>query len=370
MKLKRILLIGLLFVLVAGCGKNENETIKIGAILPLTGSAAQWGTPCKNASMIAVDEINSEGGINGKKIEITFEDTQAEPAKGVSAIQKLIDTEKPVAILGAVASSVSLAIAPIAEKNKVVVISPASTSPKLTDAGDYFFRVIPTDKLRSEVFANYIFNKGIKTLDIVYINNEGGVGAVTAFVNEYNRLGGKILVQEGYTPSVKDFKTQLTKSKRSKSEAIMIVSYPEDTALLLRQIKELNVNKKVFALTEALDDPAVVQDAGGAAEGVEYIVPAPAEGEVADKFANEYKAKYGVAPPTFAAESYDVIYLLKKVILGLKDVTSENIKNALYNVKDFNGASGKITFDKKGDVIKPMAIKIVKNDKNIVNDSL
>ncbi|MGD8780533.1 MAG: ABC transporter substrate-binding protein [Ignavibacteria bacterium] len=199
---------------------SEPDQIKLGSILPLTGDAASWGNPVKNSVQMAVDEINNSGGINGKLLNVVFEDSQAEPSKGVSAIQKLITQDKPIAIIGAVASSVSIAIAPFAEKNKIPVISPASTSPKLTGISKYFFRVIPTDKLRAEKFAEYIYSKGFEELDIVFINNEGGSGAKEAFVKKYNELGGNVTLNEGYTQGTNDFRAVLNKSKNSDSNAL------------------------------------------------------------------------------------------------------------------------------------------------------
>ena len=350
-----------LFLFISSCQKNVSE-IQIGAVLPLTGSAAQWGIPPKNAITMAADEINSSGGIAGKKIVIDIQDDQCEPAKGVSVLQGMIATKKPIAIIGAVCSSVSLAIAPIIEQNKIIMISPASTSPLLTDAGDYVFRDIPTDKLRAEVFANHIFDKGIKELDILYINNDGGLGATNAFVNEYTRLGGVVDYKEAYKEGENDFRAQITKVKKSLAKAVMIVSYPTETSTLLRQFKELKLSKTVFALTEALDDPAVVANAKGAAEGVEYIVPAPVEGTMAKEFGRKYQSKFGVAPPTFAAEAYDAVYLLKKIIEEAPTLIPEKLKEALYSIKDFNGASGTISFDKNGDVVKKMAIKQIEHN--------
>lgn len=356
----------LLFFLLPGCSNNKSNTIEFGAILPLTGNAAQWGKPVQNSTMMAEKEINDAGGVDGKKIKIIYEDSQANPSNGVSAMQNLINNYKPVAVIGAVASSVSLAIAPIANKNKIPLISPASTSPKLTKAGDYFFRVIPSDNLRSNVFAEYIYKHGKLNLDVLFINNQGGVGATDAFVKKYTDLGGKISYKEGYDQGTTDFRSQLARVKDSKATALVIVSYPDDAAILLRQIKELGIKKKIYALTEALDDPNVVKKAGGGANGVTYITPATAKGKIPNEFKSTYKKAYGVAPPTFSAEGYDIVYLLEKVIEENKQANPVSIKDSLYTIKNFQGASGIISFDQNGDVVKPMSIKIIKNNKSIL----
>lgn len=355
----------ILAFLIGGCSKTGNE-IHIGAILPLTGGAAQWGVPARNGVMLAVDQINADGGINGKKIALDLQDDQCDPTKGVSAVQNLISTNKPVAIVGAVCSSVSLAIAPILEKDKVIMISPASTSPLLSNAGNYIFRDISTDKLRADVFAQYIMSLGIKSLSILYINNDGGVGATDAFVQEYQKLGGVVRFKDAYQQGQTEFRSEVAKAKRASAEAVMIVSYPSDTSILLRELKQLNFKGKIFALTEALDDPTVVKAAGNAANGVVYIVPAPAEGQQATEFAKQYKAEYGSEPPLYSAEAFDAVYLLKKVCAEVPDLDPAKLADSLHAVSGYKGASGSITFQKSGDVIKPMAIMKIADGKPLM----
>jgi branched-chain amino acid transport system substrate-binding protein len=364
-KRSKILVAGIIAIIIAlGIGfwlvsrqKPETNSINIGAVLPLTGSAAQWGGPARDGALLAIDEINNEGGINGKKISLIVEDDKCDPTTGVSATQKLLNSDNPVAIMGAVCSSVTLAIAPIAERDKEILVSPASTNPQITSAGDYIFRVIPTDALRGKVFADYISSQGHKNVSILYINNDGGVGNKDAFSTYFQQAGGKIVSVESYAQDARDMRTQLTKIKQAKPDAVLIVSYPDDTPIVLRQAQELALGVPLFFQTEALDDPAVIQKAGNAAEGAIYILPAKPEGNVAVNFAAQYKEKYGRDPETFAAESYDTIKLLAAIMKSQPNISSESIKTGLYATKNYEGASGVITFDENGDVIKPMAIK-------------
>ncbi|MBI2989059.1 MAG: ABC transporter substrate-binding protein [Deltaproteobacteria bacterium] len=357
-----------LFVLVLGgiivwrtLGPRETSEIRIGAILPLTGSAAQWGTPPRDAALLAVEEINSKGGIKGRKIKLEIEDDKCEPTAGVSAIQKILATGKPVAILGAVCSSVTLAIAPIAESNKVVLISPASTSPLITNAGDYIFRVIPSDALRGKVFAEYVYSLGHRKVSLLYINNEGGLGNQKVFSETFQKLGGNIVSVDAYPQDTRDVRAQLTKIKQQKPDALVVVSYPDDTPIVMRQAQELKIGVPLFFQTEALDDPAVIQKAGNAAEGATYILPAKAEGSAVDAFSIKYKQKYGRDPELFAAEGYDVVVLVAKILDNAPEVSTDLLKEGLYKTQNYEGASGKISFDKNGDVLKPMALKKVVN---------
>lgn len=341
--------------------KTQEPTIRVGAILPMTGSASQWGGPARDAATMAVDEINAQGGIHGRLMSLDVEDDKCDPTTGVSAAQKILASAKPIVISGAVCSSVTLAIAPIAESNRVVLISPASTSPLITNAGDYIFRIIPTDALRGKVFAEYVYSLGHRSVSLLYINNDGGVGNKDSFTENFQRLGGKIVSVEAYAQDTRDVRAQLTKIKQQKPDALIIVSYPDDTPIVMRQAQELAVGVPQFFQTEALDDPAVIQKAGNAAEGATYILPAKPNGPSAENFASKYKQRYGRDPETFAAESYDVIKLIAEILSKAQGLSSEDLKAGLYKTQNFAGASGTITFDQNGDVIKPMAIKKIVN---------
>lgn len=236
-KLKSIIygLIAILLIITAfslGCAKKEKE-IKIGAILPLTGDAAKYGESAKRAIDLAVEEINSTGGIKGSKIKVIYEDDQALPEKGVSAIQKLITVDKVHVVIGAMPSSVTLAMAPIAEKNKVVLFSPASSNPKITEAGDYIFRNDVSDifeggKMADETWQRLKFRKAA----VLYINNDYGVGIKDVFVYRFTVLGGEIVATENFEQGTTDFRTQLTKIKQGNPEAVYIVGYKEQIQIL------------------------------------------------------------------------------------------------------------------------------------------
>jgi len=368
----RISVVALIVVIASflSCTKEKTpEKIIIGAILPLTGDAAQWGIPPLNGAQLAVEEINASGGISGKKLALQVEDTRCEPKDGVSAFSKLLSSKEIKIVLGGVCSSVTLAVSPIAERNKVLLISPASTNPKITDAGDFIFRVIPSDNLRGQIFAEYLFNDlEIRKVALLYINNEGGVGQKNSFEKRFTQLGGQVLIEETYLQTTSDLRSQLTKIKSSDAEAVVVISYPKDTIIAMRQARELDLRKPLYFATEAVEDPNVLREAGHAAEEAIYITPAPAEGEVANRFAKLYEDKFGKKPELFAAEAYDIIYLVVNAIEATPDkqINAEAIKEYLYTIKDWAGASGKITFDNNGDVIKPMAIKIITNKNPII----
>jgi branched-chain amino acid transport system substrate-binding protein len=297
----------------------ENDSITIGVVLPLTGDAAHWGLPPRDGAEMAVDEINRAGGIGGRKLALVVEDDRCQPADGVSALNKIMAGANPAVVLGAVCSGVTLAMAPIAEAHKTVLISPASTSPKITDAGDFIFRVIPSGSLRGKVFADYLYNeKGLRKLAVLY----------------------------------------------------MVGSYPPDTVLVLQQARELQLQLPLFIQTEAVQNPEVLRQAGDAANGVVYILAAPPSGEAPQKFTDAYETRFGRKPELFAAEGYDIVRLIAEAIAASNGtpLTGSSVRDFLYHVQDYAGASGAITFDKNGDVVKPFAIRTIEagNPKTIV----
>jgi branched-chain amino acid transport system substrate-binding protein len=345
---------------------KQSEQIKIGVILPLTGGNAQWGIPPKKGAELAVKEINAQGGVLGKRLSLVIEDGQCDPKTGISAFKKLFSIKDIKIVMGEACSSSTLAIAPIAEKNNILLISPASTSPLLTDAGDYIFRVIPSDALRGKIFAKYLFLKrNIRNVDILYINNDGGLGNRISFKNNYEALGGVVILDESYDQNSSDMRTQLSKIKASNAGALLLISYLSDTAQILKQIKELGIIKPLFLQTEAIEDPTVLKVAGNTAEGVIYILSAKADNAKQESFAKSYEREYDIKPELYAAEGYDIIYLIADAIKETNQVKPSLIKEYIYSVSGYQGASGIITFDKNGDVIKPMVIKIIKNNEPI-----
>jgi len=374
-RMRRAILAGVILAVAfvgLGCGRTSPDRgpIQIGAILPLTGNAAQWGTPARDGAQLAVDEINAAGGVKGRQVAVTFEDDRCEPKDGVSAFNKLLAAQQARVILGAVCSSVTLAVAPLAERSHVVLISPASTNPKITAAGDFIFRVIPSDNLRGEVFADYLYqDRGLRSVAALYINNEGGVGNRDAFRSRFTQLGGRIETEEAYAQDATDVRSQLTKLKSSSAEALLVVSYPRDTILVMKQARDLDVRKPLFFQTEAVEDPSVLREAGAAAEGATYILPASAAGDAPQRFIQAYQKKYNRKPELFAAEAYDAIRLVVAALQA--DQTGSGspgaVRDFLYKARNWPGASGTITFDQSGDVSKPMAIKqIVKGESQLL----
>ena len=345
-----------------GCSKKQEE-IKIGAILSLTGDAALYGQNAKEGIDLAVEEVNKEGGILGKNIKVIYEDTQADPKIGLSAFQKLVKVDKVESVIGPITSSVLLAVAPVANKEQVVVLSPAATSPDITEAGDFIFRNWPSDAYEGKLIAEYAYhNLNLRNTSLLLINNDYGKGLKQVFVREFENLGGKIGIIETFNPKDTDFRAQILKLKDSQTEGLYIVGYPEEFVIILKQIKELGLKTQLLS-TSAFQDKDIIIKSGVASEGVIYpypIEPDPTNPVVAN-FEKNFENKYGKKPGIVCDTGYDALKMIVYTIQLEKGYSGSEIQRGLLSIKDFQGASGIMSFDRNGDIEKIMEIKTVKN---------
>ena len=342
------------------CSKKQPETkeIKIGAVLPLTGPAAQYGKWIQEALELGKEEINISGGINGKELEIIYEDDQANPAFAANAMRKLVNQDKVQLVFGSWASSCVLAQAPIAEQTHTVLMAEA-ISPKIRNAGDYVFRIQPDARYYLKKFVPFIYsNLGIRRISILYVNNDFGLDQAEVFKNEFKALGGDILSKDGFEQGATDFKTELTKVKSKNPEAIFCPAYTE-IAIVLKQAKELGMHQQ-FLASVPFENPDILNAAGNAAEGVIYPhhFNFDSTEPLVQEYQKKYLAKYGRKSEGFAALAYDGIHIIAHV-LKTCDARPAFIKDTLYKVKNFPGVTGMTTFDDHGDVLKEIIIKTV-----------
>jgi len=362
-----ILILSTLIFLALGCQKaGESNEIVLGAIMPLTGDAAIYGKNCKQGIELAVNELNSKGGLNGKSIRIIYEDSQLQPKNAVTVFQKLVTVDKVLAIIGPLASSCAMATAPIANKTNVISFSPGASTPKLTDAGPYVFRNWQSDALEAIIMAKYALEKGWQKFAVFYVNNDFGIALKDYFKKTIEEKGGKILVMESFEQGQTDFKTQITKIKYSKPDAVYLLSYPQQTPNIVNQMKSLNVISNIMGVA-AMEDPTLIEIAGKNAEGILYTIAKPLSDDdpLRKKFMENYEKKFGEKPGLISDTGYDAVYILNKAIKNIKEINGKAIQQALSEIKEYNGASGQMSFDDNGDVIKPLGIKTVEGGKFI-----
>jgi branched-chain amino acid transport system substrate-binding protein len=357
-----ICLTGLIFSV--GCKKEESpsmesQPIEFGATLPLSGDAAVFGKNSQQGIDLAVEQINSSGGILGRKVKIDYEDTKALAKEGVTAYQKLVSLNKVTAIIDDSVSSVTLAMAPLADKDQIVILATGATAPQISGVSKYVFRIWNSDAYEGEIIADYAANRTqLTNVAILYINNDYGKGLEGVFRAQFTRRGGIVPDSEAFDQGSSDMRAQITKIKATNPDGIYLVAYPKEAASALRQIKELGVDSKLLG-TVALNDQQVIDNAGSAADGLVFPFPKDPTGAQVDAFKKAFEAKYGKQPPVLADVGYDALHMIAKAAELSKGITGPQIQGGLRELKDYAGASGIMTFDENGDVHKPMGFKKV-----------
>lgn len=344
---------------------KEKTTIKVGAILPLSGKMANYGKSSQAAlqSMLKVINHNRQSK-QSPFIDLIIEDDQMEVKDGVNVINKLIQKDKVAAIIGPDASSITLGVAPIAEANKTVLVSPGSTSSDLTKAGDYIFRTIPSSEYESKLSAS-LYKKlyGEKKLAIMFINNEFGISLKNNFIKNLETNTKPLEIS--YDEKVTNFSPYLTKIKSSGIGVIFIVGYNE-MIQIYQQAKKINLNTSWLG-TAQLGSQTLIDKIGAPAEGTIFPSWELNLEEIKSKnpeFYNEFeKLSGGLELDIFAANAVDALKVLDNVIGDNSDISSDQIKDGLYQIKNFEGIAGSFSFDSNGDVEKNTKIKIVRNGK-------
>jgi len=337
---------------------TTNEPIKIGVVLPLTGDLATYAEGVRNAINLAVENSGSKD-----KIQVIVEDDHGcLPPDAVSAVQKLINLDKVKAIVGSLCTGATLAMAPITEQNKVIIIAPSATGKNLTNAGGYVFRTIASDVDKSIAVAKYAYSKGFRRAALLYDSSQDALVSQRDDVKTtFTGLGGQIAIEESFISSDKDLRTQLNKIKNSNADMIFLSAVPDSVGLALKQARTLGINTQFISTDTSGGTKPVVDIAGSSAEGLIFpFATTPSNKEYID-FINNYKSKYGIEPSAYAAEGYDAAMILIKAMFA-SNGTADSIKDQLFKIgKNYYGASGVITFDQNGDVQKPMVIKTVKD---------
>ena len=358
--------IGIIFFLIR---KKNNSTstdkIKIGVVLPLSGPVAEPGKNVLSGIQISVDAYNDTTKNN--KIELIIEDSKSNPKDGVSAFKKLVEVDKAKIVIGDIMSSVFLATAPIAEKEKILLVSPGASNPAVTNAGDYIFRDYTSDNYDGVVMAGYIYaNLNKKRTAVAYVNNDYGVGVKDAFIAEYKKKGGIISATESYAGGQTDLKTIARKLKESQPECIYIVGNPAENGYLVKELKNQDSKAQITG-NLSFEDESFYKIAGSAYDSIIFSSPyfnISSNDAYTRNFVTKYRVKYNKEPSVEAALGYDVGGILIKALADCK-YNVKDIKDAMYRVQNFEGVTGTTSFDANGDVKKTILIKSIKKDKTV-----
>lgn len=341
------------------------QPLRIGVLMPLTGDRASYGVAMRDAIDLAVEEINSGGGLLGQKLTLVVEDTKSAPREGLNAFEKLSVQDHVGIVIGPMSSAEVLAVAPAAESRKILLFTPSASSPNITAAGDYIFRNVPSDVYEGSAMASVAAtNLKLKSVAILQINSDYGYGVVKEFKEGFERLGGTVSLVEVYPDGSRDFRTSLLKIKESNPQAVLFVGYKE-MGVAVSQARETGLTQQ-FLSTAIFEDHEILEASSKAAEGLIFtsITFDPANPSArAQAFVAAYEKKTGRKPDGYAASAYDATHIIVTAIRTAKTGDPIAVKDALYNIPAFDGLIGKTQFDRNGDAILPIKLKRVRDGK-------
>lgn len=333
--------------------------IRIGEVGSLTGTDASFGESTHKGILLAVNEINASGGIGGRKLELITLDDQGKPSEAVLAITKLIQQQKVQAVLGEVASTRSIAMAPIAQQFRVPLISPSSLNSKFTKIGDYIFRVCFVDVFQSQVMADFAYDK-LKARRVAIlrdINSDYSRDSAAYFEEVFKKRGGEIVIDQSYSGGDIDFQSQLTAIRAVHPDVILVPGYYMEIGLIARQAASLGLKVPLLG-GDGWDSPSLGQIGGTAIQGSYYVghFSSLDTSPTVQKFIQAFKKTFGIEPNSLAALAYDATLLLADAMKRSSSASSEDLRSALATTQNFQGVTGKITINAERNAVKSAVV--------------
>jgi branched-chain amino acid transport system substrate-binding protein len=350
----------------AGSGGDSN-VIAVGEYASLTGNEAAFGRSSHRGTDLAIEELNKAGGVLGKQLKLITEDTQSKEGESSTVVSKLISREGVVAVLGEVASGRSLEAAPICQQNKIPMISPSSTNPRVTQEGDYIFRVCFLDSFQGDALARLAINtlKAKKVAIMSDVSSAYSIGLGEYFQTSFTKRGGTIVSSQKFSKNDTDFNAQLTAIKSAAPDAIFVPAYYQEVGLIIRQARQLGINVPLFG-GDGWEAPELLQIAKEAAEGTYYTTHYSPETQTPEvqNFVKAYRAKYNnETPDAMAALGYDSALVLVDAIKRAGSTEGPKLRDALAATKGVKGVTGNTTMDKNRDATKPATVITIKGGK-------
>ncbi len=366
---KKVIVTSILMVLIlagASAGPSAVQAaggVKIGLSAPLTGDWAEYGNDFKRSVTMVIDQINKEGGINGKKLELVVADSRGDAKESVLIAEKFVADPDIIAQIGDFSSSSTMAAAPVYEQAKMVQISPTASHQDWTKKGEFMFRVVATQGYEGPYNARWAVNDlKKKKIATIYINNDWGVDANKYFVAESRKLGAEIAAEEAFTPGEKDFNAIISKLKRLEPDLVYMPTFYADFTAIMNQAERARFKPTVLA-NSSLYSVKTLEMGGKAVEGtmipVNYFSsdPRPA----AQNFTKDYKALYGADPNQFAALAYDAAGLLTAALKAVGTDSRAKVREGLLGLKGYEGATGPISYAEGRDPAKQLVRIMIKD---------
>ncbi|MDX6558518.1 MAG: branched-chain amino acid transport system substrate-binding protein [Blastocatellia bacterium] len=366
--MKRILLssiiIASLLTAFACQSGGGGDKVKIGVFMSMTGDTANFGISSTNGIKMATDEVNAAGGINGKQVELDVQDDRSDPSEAATIVTKFVTQDGVNAILGEVASSRSIAAAPIAQNAKIPMLTPSSTNPEVTKKGDYIFRSCFIDPVQGAAIAQF----AARTLNakragiMVDRKNDYSTGLEKFISQTFTKLGGQMVVTQSYQAGDQDFNAQITSKKGANPDVIFVPGYYGDVALFAKQARDKGITVPLVG-GDGWDAEQLYKIGGAALNGSffsNHYSPYDQDPQV-QKFVNDYKARYNSIPDALAATAYDAARIMFDAIKRANSLDGKAIRDALAATKDFPGVTGKVTFNENRDAVKPIVMIEIKD---------
>ncbi|MCF8039864.1 MAG: ABC transporter substrate-binding protein [Desulfohalobiaceae bacterium] len=371
---------GTALLLAGSMAPAQAKSVKIGALMPMTGDLQAYGESCYTGVQLAIEQINEGGGVLGSELQLKLGDTQTKPQPGIDAAQKLVSVENVSAIVGALSSGVTIPVASsVTSSAGVVLMSPASTSPVITNLedNDFLFRSVPSDAFQGVALAQLVEEAGYENVATLYVNNDYGEGLAVSFEKAFKSKGGTVSQSLAYEPGNASYRGELSKAASKGAEALNLIGYPENGITILRQALEEGLFTK-FIFSDGLKAPEIIDSIGAKyLNGSSGTVPqALSDTPSAQNYLSAYKERFGQVPPKpYIDTSYDATFVLALAIEKAGKTDGKAVQEILREVanppgekvlpgewakavkllsegKDINyvGASGSVDFDENGDV--------------------
>src|SRR3569832_1014910 len=365
--MKRILIASLLIVgLLSACQPQSGggDKVKIGVFMSTTGTTANFGISSVNGIKMAADEINKAGGINGKQVELLVQDDRSDASEAATIVTKFVTQDQVNAVIGEVASSRSLAAAPIAQNAKIPMLTPSPTTPEVTKKGDFIFRSCFIDPVQGAAIAQFAAKSlGAKTAAIMVDRKNDYSTGLEKVINEtFTRMGGKIVAVQSYQEGDQDFNAQLTSLKGANPEVIFVPGYYNDVGLIAKQARDKGITVPLIG-GDGWDSEQLYKIGGTALNGsyfTNHYSPFDTAPNVV-KFVNDYKSRYNSTPDALAATAYDAANIMFDAIKRSKSLSGPDIRDALAATNAFPGVTGTVTFNKQRDAVKPIVMIEIKD---------
>jgi branched-chain amino acid transport system substrate-binding protein len=356
----------LTLALLVGCGKPA----RVGAIVSRSGAASSYGEQVARGFDLAVEQLNASGGVGGRRLELLYRDDSTNPEIGLAAVRELVEHERMAIVLGAVSSTVTLRLAPYCERQRVVLISPTASASQLTEAGDYVFRTYPSDVLEGASMADFARDLGLDRVAVMAVDNDYGASLARAFADRLHASGGSVVASltfpEGDATAIANAVAALPGLQ---PRGLYIPAYAGDVATALKLLRETRLRPIVLGTSGAATE--LIRTAGPAAENV--VFPMSSFDPTADSaeirsFALAFAARYGMEPDVYAAHGYDTVRVLAVAATLAGSWDPDKIHDALLHIDNYDGVTGRLAFDRNGDVVKYPRLYIVRGGEIVAYD--